>query len=143
MGAVIVRKKRFQYFRVSEAGESFWEVIFPPISYSLWKLLLPFEIRWKNSVRLNFSPFMFCLRWSCLIPSIKKLPSSSSLNLLQYITIWMHDHLQVFYFDEVVGSLQIAEQKFELLTFQKVFAGILWKANLNLMPTNQVSSSFV
>ena len=31
-----------------------------------------------------------------------------------------------------------SEQKFEVLTFQKVFAGILWKANLNLMPTNKI-----
>ena len=35
-------------------------------------------------------------------------------------------------------KLGIAEQKFELLTFEKVFAGILWKANLNLMPANQL-----
>ena len=48
----------------------------------------------------------------------------------------MYPHLEAFYFDEIVGSE--SEQKFELLTFQKVFAGILWKANLKLMPTNQI-----
>ena len=61
LGIVCIIEVVFQHFRSIQA-EFLWEVIFPPISYSLWKFLLPFEIRWKNSVRLNFSPFMFCLR---------------------------------------------------------------------------------